>query len=231
MTLTHYGVREWGSALVIMLIACGFAWWLHRHNWPVTAWIIGGAGVLIFLYVAFFFRNPVRKLPADPLTLVSPADGVVRDIEVVEDFNLAPFSGKARRVGIFLSVFDVHVNRAPGNMTVESINYREGEYLDARHGEATKRNEAMTIAGTMTVGERQMPLAVRQISGAIARRIVCPVEPGRKLERGEIYGMIKFGSRTELYLPMDGVEIKVKTGDRVYGGSSVIAAVTEIKKP
>ncbi|MBR2374343.1 MAG: phosphatidylserine decarboxylase family protein [Lentisphaeria bacterium] len=230
MTLTHYGLREWGGALAIAVILCGCAWWIYRQNWHVTAWIVAAAGIIFFLAIAFFFRNPVRKLPADPLALISPADGVVKDIEIVEDFNLAPFTGKAQRIGIFLSVFNVHINRAPGNMTVESVNYREGEYLDARHNEATKRNEAMTIAGTMTMGERKIPLAVRQISGAIARRIVCPVKPGRELVRGEIYGMIKFGSRTELYLPVDGVEIKVKVGDKVNGGTSILAAVTELEK-
>ena len=227
MTLTHYGFREWGSALALALVLCGLAWWLYRINWHITAWITGGIGVVFFLAVAFFFRNPCRKVPADPGLLVSPADGVVRDIEIVEDFNIPPFTGKARRIGIFLSVFNVHLNRAPAAMTVESTHYREGEYLDARHSEATKRNEAMTIAGLRTEGKKQIPLAVRQISGAIARRIVCPVEAGRKLERGEIYGMIKFGSRTELYFPVDGVEIKVKVGDAVRGGTSILAAVKD----
>ena len=227
MTLTHYGLREWGEALIAALILGGLAWLLYRHNWHVTAWIFAGAGVLFFVSVAFFFRNPCRKVPADPGILLSPADGVVKDIEIVEDFNIPPFTGKARRIGIFLSVFNVHLNRAPAAMTVESTHYREGEYLDARNGEASRRNEAMTIAGIRTEGTKQIPLAVRQISGAIARRIVCPVEAGRKLKRGEIYGMIKFGSRTELYFPVDDVEVKVKVGDTVRGGLSVLAAVKE----
>ena len=227
MTLTHYGLREWGGALIAALILGGFAWLLYRHNWHVTAWILGGFGVLFFVCVAFFFRNPCRKIPEAPGLLLSPADGVVRDIGIVEEFNIAPFTGRARRIGIFLSVFNVHLNRAPADMTVESTHYREGEYLDARHAEAAKRNEAMTIAGTRTEGTKQIPLAVRQISGAIARRIVCPAEAGRKLKRGEIYGMIKFGSRTELYFPVDDVEIKVKVGDAVRCGISVLAAVRE----
>lgn len=115
-------------------------------------------------------------------------------------------------------MLNVHVNRAPAELAVESKYYREGEYLDARNSECARRNEAMTIAGTASAAGKKFPMAVRQISGAIARRIVCPVEPGRQLKKGEVYGMIKFGSRTELYLPLDGVEINVKVGDRVYGG-------------
>jgi len=113
---------------------------------------------------------------------------------------------------------------------VESTNYREGEFLDARNPEAGKRNEAMTISGTAACGSKRFPMAIRQISGAIARRIVCPVEAGRKLVKGEVYGMIKFGSRTELYLPVEGVEICVKPGEVVRGGQTVIAILTDTEK-
>ncbi|MEG1980850.1 MAG: phosphatidylserine decarboxylase, partial [Victivallaceae bacterium] len=184
------------------------------------------AGVL-FLSIAFFFRNPVRHVPEDAAAVVSPADGTVRDIEVVDNFDLPPFEGKALRIGIFLSVLNVHVNRAPVGMKVENTHYREGEYLDARHAEATKRNEAMTISGTGTINGKTFPVAVRQISGAIARRIVCPVQAGQALKRGECYGMIKFGSRTELYLPAEGFEVKVKIGDKVRGCESVLARIAE----
>ena len=228
MTLTKYGFREWGTAgLVTVLILVGCVW-LFRAGHTGAATGIGVAVLVIFFCFAAFFRNPSRRIPEDPKLLVSPADGVVRDIGPVEDFNFPPFSGKARRIGIFLSVLNVHVNRAPAELEVESVYYRKGEYLDARNSECAKRNEAMTIAGTATVGEKRFPMAVRQISGAIARRIVCPVQAGRKLRRGEVYGMIKFGSRTELYLPADeGVEINVKVGDRVYGGETVVATVRE----
>ena len=228
MTLTRYGLREWGTAGLITLVILIGCWYLIRHGHPGWGWSVAAVVVVLFLAFAAFFRNPSRTIPADPAVLVGPADGVVRDIEVVEDFNFPPFSGKARRIGIFLSVLNVHVNRAPAELEVESVYYRKGEYLDARNSECAKRNEAMTIAGTATVGEKRFPMAVRQISGAIARRIVCPVQAGRKLRRGEVYGMIKFGSRTELYLPVDeGVEINVKVGDRVYGGETVVATVRE----
>lgn len=227
MTLTRYGLREWGTAGLITLVILIGCWYLIRHGHPGWGWSVAAVVVVLFLAFAAFFRNPSRTIPADPAVLVGPADGVVRDIEVVEDFNFPPFDGKARRIGIFLSVLNVHVNRAPAELEVESKFYREGEYLDARNSECAKRNEAMTIAGIATAGGKRFPLAVRQISGAIARRIVCPVDPGRKLRKGEVYGMIKFGSRTELYLPVDGFEINVKVGDRVYGGETVMATVKE----
>ncbi|WP_294436627.1 phosphatidylserine decarboxylase [uncultured Victivallis sp.] len=227
MTLTRYGLREWGTAGLITLVILIGCWYLIRHGHPGWGWSVAAVVVVLFLAFAAFFRNPSRTIPADPAVLVGPADGVVRDIEVVEDFNFPPFDGKARRIGIFLSVLNVHVNRAPAELEVESKFYREGEYLDARNSECAKRNEAMTIAGTATAGGKRFPLAVRQISGAIARRIVCPVDPGRKLRKGEVYGMIKFGSRTELYLPVDGFEINVKVGDRVYGGETIMATVKE----
>lgn len=225
MTLTRYGIREWGTALLVTLAVLVGCVWLCRAGYPGWGWGIGVAALVIFLAFAAFFRNPRREIPGDPLLLVSPADGVVRDIGEVDDFNFPPFQGRALRIGIFLSVLDVHVNRASAALEVESKFYREGEFLDARHPECAVRNEAMTIAGTATAGEVRFPMAIRQISGKIARKIVCPVDPGCKLERGELYGMIKFGSRTELYLPVDGFEVKVKIGDKVRGGSTVIAAV------
>ena len=225
MTLTKYGIREWGSAFLVTLAVLAGCVWLCRAGQPGWGVGIGIAAVVLFLAFAAFFRNPRRELPGDPLLLVGPADGVVRDIGEVDDFNFPPFTGRALRIGIFLSVLDVHVNRAPAALEVESKFYRKGEFLDARHPECSVRNEAMTIAGTATAGEVRFPMAIRQISGKIARHIVCPVEPGRKLGRGEIYGMIKFGSRTELYLPAEGVEVRVKVGDKVRGGATAVAAV------
>ncbi len=228
MTLTIYGIKEWGLALIATLsIEAGATYLIYNNKYATCAWIVGGIVLVIFLAFAAFFRNPRRQIPSNPLLLVSPADGTIKDIEVVEDFDMAPFTGKALRVGIFLSVFNVHVNRAPAAMTVETVHYREGEYLDARDSQATKRNEAMTIAGTATMGDTKFPLAVRQISGAIARRIVCPVKAGQTIKRGAIYGMIKFGSRTEIYLPVDKFELNVKIGDKVNGGSSVIATMVD----
>ena len=224
MTLTKYGIREWGSALIAtILLEIGCYFLIYRFNCPRLGWWLGAFFLIVFLAGAAFFRNPRRKIPADPDALISPADGTVKDIGIVEDFDFPPFNGKALRIGIFLSVLNVHVNRTPAEMEVLTVNYRPGEYLDARHPECGKRNEAMTIIGNGKLKDFTFPMAVRQISGAIARRIVCPVQPGRRLDKGEIYGMIKFGSRTELYLPADQFSVEVKIGDKVKGGLSILA--------
>ena len=222
MTLTRYGKWEWGAGgVAALLLTAGFLW-LGRCCCPAVGSALAGLTVLAYFCLAMFFRNPKRKLPDDPELLVSPADGKVKDIGIV-DFDMAPFDGKALRIGIFLSVLDVHVNRASADLEVLETAYRPGQYLDARHPDCHRLNEARTISGRATVGERSFPMAVRQISGAIARRIVCPVEKGRKLKRGEIYGMIKFGSRTELYLPPEGFDVLVKVGDTVRGGRTALA--------
>ena len=224
MTLTRYGFREWCGGGVIALLLLAVSWLLLKYVCFYLGVVLGILVVLAYLFLAFFFRNPRRKLPEDLSLVISPADGTVRDITVVEDFDQAPFSGKALRIGIFLSVLNVHVNRAPAAWKIVSKHYREGRYLDARNPECAKENEAMTLAGNGCIAGKSFPMAVRQISGAIARRIVCPVEPGTDLKRGQIYGMIKFGSRTELYLPADGqFEVLVKPGDKVCGGTSVLA--------
>lgn len=226
MTLTRYGIREWGGSAVIAVVLLVGCYFLARYVNLYLGLIPGALIVLFWGYIAFFFRNPYRTLPENPEFLLSPADGVVRDITVVEDFNQEPFEGKALRIGIFLSVFNVHINRAPAELQVVSKHYREGRYLDARDTNCIKENEAMTIAGNAAAAGKSFPMAVRQISGAIARRIVCPVEPGEKIARGKIYGMIKFGSRTELYLPCDDdFEVLVKPGDKVKGGISVLARI------
>jgi phosphatidylserine decarboxylase len=228
MTLTHYGLREWGTALIVLLLVLAGCWYLaFEKGYMRTGIVIAAVAAFLFLIIAAFFRSPCRRVPANPCLITSPADGTVCDIVEVDDFKLPPFDGPAIRIGIFLSVFDVHVNRAPIAFVVENVSYREGEYLDARDEGASQRNEAMTISGTAVFDEDKLPVAVRQISGAIARRIVCPVQPGRKLKKGEIYGMIKFGSRTELYLPVGRVELSVKVGDKVKGGTSVVATLTE----
>lgn len=223
MTLTKYGFLEWGLAFLINSVLIALCWMFLSKYSMVATWILTVFFAIVFLAIAAFFRNPIRHINTNPNFLVSPADGVVRDIEVVEDFDQAPFTGEALRIGIFLSVLNVHVNRSCADFEVSTVNYRKGEYLDARNPECAKRNEAMTISGTATAGDTTFPMAIRQISGAIARRIVCPVQAGQKLKKGQLYGMIKFGSRTEIYLPKDKFELKVKIGDKVYGGESIIA--------
>ncbi len=223
MTLTKYGLREWGVSGLIALVVIAASVVLSRLTGSALWYILVVFVSIFWLGIAGFFRNPSRKITAQEDELISPADGTVKDIEIV-DFDQAPFNGKALRIGIFLSVFNVHVNRAPLKWRIISKVYREGRYLDARDAGCIKENEAMTLAGMAEASGREFPLGVRQISGAIARRIVCPAEPGDNYDKGTIYGMIKFGSRTEIYLPAgEEWEVKVKIGDKVRAGLTVCA--------
>lgn len=201
--------------------------WIAAKVCPVTGYSLMGITWLLWLAVAAFFRVPKRRIIADSNALVSPADGLVRDIEAVEDHGIEIFAGqKLVRVGIFLSVLDVHVNRAPCDLAVKYRKYKKGRFLDARDHRCAKENESLVIAGIGTAGGRNFPVAIRQISGAIARRIVCVPQPNDTLKKGEIYGMIKFGSRTELYFPCeDGITVCVKVGDKVRSGSTLMGRV------
>jgi phosphatidylserine decarboxylase len=222
MTLTKFGIREWLTATVIAVAAAAIlVFSAFCFNLP---WLNSGCILIFILWIAAvgFFRNPRRSIPRDESAILSPADGTVKDIGIVE-YPEAPFNGKALRIGIFLSVFNVHLNRAPAKWQITEKNYRPGRYLDARDSNCAKENEAMTLGGTAEICGQSFPMAVRQISGAIARRIVCPPEPGCSFEKGEIYGMIKFGSRTELYLPAGGFNAEVAIGDKVTAGITVMA--------
>lgn len=231
MKLTKYGRREWlglGLAALALLALCAIVALVGE-----TAGIY--LGILVaatWLAVAAFFRDPERLVPSDASAIVSPADGVVKDIELIrgddEDFN-ALFQGRdVLRIGIFLSVLDVHLNRTPCDMKLRFKKYKEGAYHDARDAKAIKENESLLIGGDGSAGALSFPVAVRQISGAIARRIVCEPEPGDSLSKGQRYGMIKFGSRTELFLPAKSdIEICVKVGERVFGASSIMARVSQ----
>ena len=172
-----------------------------------------------FLFTISFFRDPDRSVPADPQLIVAPADGRVRDIVELDEKEV--LNKKTRRVGIFLSIFDVHTNRAPIDGRIIYRQHHEGDCLDARHPECSQRNEAMTWA----FENPQATIVVKQLTGAIARRIVAWTNVGDELKKGERFGMIRFGSRTELYLPLDA-EVLVKTGDHVSGGSTIIARLS-----
>jgi phosphatidylserine decarboxylase len=175
--------------------------------------------VLVFLltvYVFWFFRDPARIAPTDPDAVLAAADGVVADIVEIEEPEVV--HAPQRRVGIFLSVFDVHTNRAPVEGRIIYKKAHAGLCLDARHADCTTKNRAMTWAFQNSRGT----FVVRQLTGMIARRIVGWSEVGDELKKGEHFGMIRFGSRTEVYLPLDA-EVLVKVGERVTGGTSVIA--------
>jgi phosphatidylserine decarboxylase len=177
------------------------------------------ASWLLIAEVVWFFRDPERTVPADPHALVSPADGTVTHVEAVDDPDFP--DGRARRVSIFLSVFNVHVNRVPRTGRVTDVRYYRGEFLDARDRTCATKNEQLWL--DMTDAATGHPIRVKQIVGKIARRIVCKLKPGDEVTAGERFGMIKFGSRTDVLIPAAAdVEVLVKPGDRVKGGSTVL---------
>jgi phosphatidylserine decarboxylase len=176
--------------------------------------------LLLFSCTVAFFRDPERTVPADPNLIVAAADGTVMDITESDENQVLKM--KTRRVGIFLSIFDVHTNRAPIDGRVIYREHRKGLYLDARRPECSEKNESMTWA----FENPRVTIVVRQITGAIARRIVAWAKIGDELKKGDRFGMIRFGSRTELYLPLNA-ELLVKTGDHVFGGSTIIARLSD----
>ena len=181
----------------------------------LSPWLTLFFGILI-IYTFAFFRDPDRVAPPEENIVVAAADGVV--VEMVERDETEVVRQRMRRVAIFLSVFDVHTNRAPIAGRVIYRRHHQGLCLDARKPECSDRNEAMTWGFENPRGV----LVVRQITGAIARRIVGWSEVGDELGKGERFGMIRFGSRTEVYLPLDAT-ILVKVGERVAGGATPIA--------
>ena len=184
-----------------------------------SVWLLLFFLLLLFCTLAFF-RDPDRAAPADPNLIVAAADGSITDI-VELDENEA-LKVKTRRVGIFLSIFDVHTNRAPIDGRVIYRQHQAGLCLDARRLDCSEKNESMTWA----FENPRVTIVVRQITGAIARRIVAWAQIGDELKKGERFGMIRFGSRTELYLPLNA-EVLVKTGDHVLGGSTIIARLPD----
>jgi phosphatidylserine decarboxylase len=185
----------------------------------ISLWLLAPI-FLLFIYTISFFRDPERIAPADPDAILAAADGKVADIVEIEETEV--LNAKMRRIGIFLSVFDVHTNRAPIDGRVIYRENHEGLCLDARDPNCTTKNRAVTWA----FENPRVTLVVRQLTGMIARRIVEWSKVGDELKRGERFGMIRFGSRTEVYLPLDAV-VLVKVGDRVSGGSSVIARLAK----
>jgi phosphatidylserine decarboxylase len=175
--------------------------------------------LILILYTFVFFRDPERAAPVEPELVVAAADGVV--VEIIEREEPEVVRQTMRRVAIFLSVFDVHTNRAPIDGRIIYRRHHEGLCLDARKPECSEKNEAMTWG----FENPRAILVVRQITGAIARRIVGWSQVGDQLQKGERFGMIRFGSRTEVYLPLDAT-VLVKVGDRVAGGATAIARLT-----
>ncbi|HZS31873.1 MAG TPA: phosphatidylserine decarboxylase family protein [Methylomirabilota bacterium] len=197
-----------------ILVPLGVALALVLGGWTRVAALIA----VVAAFMAFFFRDPERVAPAVSGAILAPADGRVVDVRaVVAD----PFVGAAWRVSIFLSPLDVHVNRAPIGGLVAEVQYRPGRRAAAYRSEASELNERTSVA---LQGETAR-VVVRQIAGVLARRIVCRVRPGDKLVAGQRFGLIKFGSRTDLIVPASA-RLRVVVGDHVRGGETVVGVLS-----
>lgn len=174
--------------------------------------------IVLAAFFLWFFRDPNRVIPQEPGQIVSPADGLVTEAEWIETT-----SGNRLRLSIFLNVFDVHVNRSPVSGTVKVVELRAGQFLNAMKPESVLHNEQTLVV----IDAGEYSVSFKQIAGLLARRIVCTVKAGDRVERGQRVGLIKFGSRVDVLLPAEA-ELKVKTGVRVRGGSTVLAVVPQI---
>jgi phosphatidylserine decarboxylase len=203
------------ARLIIAILVCA----------TIASWFVSiGLAALFFTLIVgtiFFFRDPDRDAPADPNAIVAAADGKVT--EITEFDESAVLKTQTRRVGIFLSIFDVHTNRAPIEGRIVYRQHRKGLCLDARRLDCSEKNEAMTWA----FQNPRATIVVRQLTGAIARRIVAWAEVGDELKKGDRFGMIRFGSRTEVYLPLTAT-VLVKVGDHVSAGSTIIARLPDV---
>jgi phosphatidylserine decarboxylase len=186
----------------------------HERWWSCT---LSSISLVLLLFTISFFRDPTRTVPADPKIIVAPADGRIVEIRPVMEPHF--LGGEATMVAIFLSVFDVHVQRAPIDGKIAFVQYNKGKFLDARDVNASLQNENRVVGIESADGFR---VTVRQIAGLIARRIVSWADQGATLAKGEHFGMIRFGSRVELFLPQ-GTEIAAKVGDYAKGGETIIA--------
>ncbi len=174
-------------------------------GWELAA----GIGVVLTAGVSCFFRDPERVIPQTLGAVVSPADGRVHEIEIEEGHH---------RISIFLSVTDVHINRTPYTGRVTEVIYKPGRFVPAYRSEASRENESNRV----TIDGPDAVIGVKQIAGILARRIVCRARPGDVLERGQRYGLIRFGSRTDLFLPADA-DVVAQIGDKVRGGETILA--------
>ncbi|MHC4552647.1 MAG: phosphatidylserine decarboxylase [Planctomycetota bacterium] len=229
--LTKYGMPQVavipailiGAMVVYYLIAKRF-WLGSACGCPMTkvlVWVPEVILLVVLVWVFSFFRDPHRVVPQDANLLLSPADGTIAAVETLDSYE--GFEGPVLRIEIFLSIFNVHINRVPCPVEIGPITYKPGKFVDARNPECSKINEANEIVMTRLDAPTD-PLLVRQISGAIARRIVCAAKTGEKYTGGQQFGMIKFGSCTELFVPArESLTCRVQKGDKVKAGLTVLA--------
>lgn len=183
----------------------------------LTHWIVGGVFLLLPAYVFYFFRNPDRTVPDIDSAVISPADGTVIDVSEVAESRF--LHKKCKKVSIFMSLVSVHVNRIPATGRIKSVHYNEGKFLIGWAEKASLDNEQNAIIMETKSGDEIMFV---QIAGFVARRIVCYVKGGEEVTRGERFGLIRFGSRVDVYLPLT-CTIEVEKGQKVAGGESILA--------
>jgi phosphatidylserine decarboxylase len=186
-------------------------------RWATISWLWAIPPMLLAAFFLWFFRDPERNIPAGVGLIVSPGDGMV-----TETVTISTPDGSRQRVSIFLSVFDVHVNRSPISGVLTAVRYQKGLYLNAMNPSSADRNEQNIV----TIRGEGFEVTFKQIAGLLARRIVFNFSEGERVQRGQRVGLIKFGSRVDVILPAEAL-LQVRMGDRVQGGASVIAAMPE----
>jgi phosphatidylserine decarboxylase len=200
-------------ALSLLAVAAALTWFTGHWAWGILP-------VLLAAFFLWFFRDPQRAIPMGDGMIVSPGDGLV-----TETASLTTPEGPRQRISIFLSIFDVHVNRAPISGTVSRVQYQKGQYLNAMNPASAERNEQNAITLRGQDEDAGLEVTFKQIAGLLARRIVCRCREGQTVKRGERVGLIKFGSRVDVLLPANA-ELRVKVGQRVKGGASVLAVAS-----
>jgi len=211
--------REGFPFILIGLILAGIFFSIWRISGSQWGMVVGCLMSVLTLWVVWFFRDPDRTpLSSDVLAAVSPADGKIIGIDTLQNHDFV--GGPTTKISIFLNVFDVHVNRIPLDGSVAFINYHPGKFFVASLDKASEENERCEIGLTTRNGN----IVVKQIAGLIARRIVCRLSDGDTVTRGQRFGLIRFGSRTELYLPASA-SVAVHVGDKVKGGETILATM------
>lgn len=206
-------------SLIVTIIVWGF--WIIGSQFSLL--LIGIFTGLLTLFLAFFFRDPDRQIPQIEGALVSPADGF---ISAIKQLDTHPFVNSAAiQISIFLTVFDVHVNRVPVSGVIDEITYKAGSFKSAHKDIASAENEQTSISMTTTSGAK---IVFKQIAGFLARRIVCRLEKGQTVQTGQRFGMIKFGSRADVIVPAD-TKIDIKKGQHVKGGFTIIGRLSVAK--
>jgi phosphatidylserine decarboxylase len=203
-------------AIAALIAAITYAVAINRRSWPL--WLFAFSLTILALWVAYFFRDPERTGPRGQQLVIAPADGKVVLISDVDEPSF--MGGRAKRVSIFMNVFNVHVNRYPVTGTVRYVHYNPGKFLNAAVEKSSLENEQMSVGIEAARGR----VLVRQIAGLIARRIVTYSKQGEHVEQGQRMGLIRFGSRVDVFMPLDA-RLRVKVGDMTLAGSSSIAEI------